>query len=135
MSPVKLAVEHLVAATLQLRDDPAAAAVYRQYPIARAVGDEDARRAGLPGRRHEPRRESDHVPEEVTIGEPQREGVGGPVRETPYGHVLRGDGIAGERLSQRAVYQGQVGAEAAADEEVPSVPARSRGEQQQPGHV
>ena len=54
MSPVKLAVEHIVVGVLELGNDLAAAVVYWQHPVARAVGDEDARRADLPGRGHEP---------------------------------------------------------------------------------
>src|SRR5215208_6748727 len=98
MSPVKLAVEHIVVGVLELGNDLAAAVVYWQHPVARAVGDEDARRADLPGRGHEPRRERDHVREEAPVGDPQRECIGGPIRETPDGHALWSDGVTRERL-------------------------------------
>src|SRR3712207_4842713 len=71
MSPIELAVDHVVATMLQFGNDPAAAAVYWQHPVARSVGDEDARGAHLPSRSHEPRRERDHVREEVPVGDPQ----------------------------------------------------------------
>ena len=54
MLPVELPVEHIVAATLQLGDDAATAAVYRKHPVAHAVEDKYARGAGPPGRAMSP---------------------------------------------------------------------------------
>jgi hypothetical protein len=42
VSAVELSVAHVVAATLQLGNNPAAAPAYREHPVARAVGDEEA---------------------------------------------------------------------------------------------
>src|SRR5215204_7044287 len=118
---VELPVEHVVAAALYLGNDPAAAAVYREHIVAHAVGDEDARGAGVPGRSHEPRRERDHVREEISVCDPQRERVGGPIRETADCQARRIDGVPGERVLQGYVDQGRVRPISPAYEEIPGV--------------
>jgi hypothetical protein len=63
------------------------------------VRDEDVRRACLARRRQEAWREGEHAREQVAIGKPEREGVGGPVRVAPYADVRRIDRAAGEGVA------------------------------------
>src|SRR5215208_5829066 len=79
MGTIELPVADLVACPIELRDDPSAAALDREYPVERPVGDEDGRLAPAGRRLHEPWREGYQVREEVPVGQAEREGVGCPV--------------------------------------------------------
>src|SRR5215210_9298929 len=57
MGAVELPVTNLVTCAIELRDDPSAAALDREHPIVRPVGDEYGRLAPVVRRRHEPWRE------------------------------------------------------------------------------
>jgi hypothetical protein len=61
MGTIELPVADLVACAIELRDDSSTAALDREHPIVRPVGDEDGRLAPAARRRHE------------------REGVGCPI--------------------------------------------------------
>src|SRR5688572_26287525 len=52
MGAVELPVADLVACAIELRDDPSTAALDREHPIVRPVGDEDGRLAPAPRRHH-----------------------------------------------------------------------------------
>ena len=73
----ELVVTYLVAAALQIGNYPAAAEVDRKSPVLGSVRDEDTWRARLAGRCQEPRREGEHVREQVAVRNSEREGVGG----------------------------------------------------------
>ena len=68
MGAVELPVADKVTCAIELRDDPSAAALDREHPVARPVGDEDGRLAPVVRRRDEPWREGDQVREEVPVG-------------------------------------------------------------------
>ena len=103
MAAVELPVANLVACVIQLRDDPSTAALDREHPVARPVGDEHGRLASAGRRRHEPRREGDHAREKVPVGEAEGERVGGPVGEARYRQPLRVKRQTVERPLQRPV--------------------------------
>src|SRR5215212_5935742 len=128
MAAVELPVSHVVAGAPEPGDDPAAAPLDRQHAVARAVGDEEARGAHLPRRRHKARREGQDVGEEVAVADPQGERVGGPVGEPPDGQAAAIHRAAGERLLQGAVDGLHVRAVPAQDD-VPGVVKRGRNEQ------
>ena len=77
MVAFELVVTYLVAAALQIGNYPAAAEVDRKSPVLGPVRDEDTWRARLAGRSQEPRREGEHVREQVAVRNSEREGVGG----------------------------------------------------------
>src|SRR5215207_8222663 len=129
----ELAVAYLVAGALQPGDDPAAAAVDREPPVPGAVRDEDARRARLAGRCKEPRREGEHVREEVAVGQPEREGVGGSVGVASHAEALRIDLAACEGVPQRPVDGRDVLTVApTCEDQIPGGPARAGREQDEP---
>ena len=89
MAALELSVAYAVAGALETRDDGAAAAVDRKPSITRAVRDEDAWRAPLPGWRHKAWRESEHVRKQVPVGDPQRERAGGPIGVSRHCYARR----------------------------------------------
>src|SRR3712207_3047865 len=93
VAALELPVADLVAGPLESGNDNTAAAVDREPPVARAVGDEDAREALTSRRRYEPRRERQHVRKEIPVGDSQRERVGGPVGVATYGDARRIDRV------------------------------------------
>src|SRR5215207_11013064 len=98
MATLELPVAHLVAGALELGYDPAAAAVDREPSVARPVRDKEPRGAPLSSWRHESRREREHVREQVSVHDPERERVGGSVRVATDGEVRRIHRVAAERV-------------------------------------
>src|SRR3954449_12989299 len=76
MGAVELPVADTVTCVVELRDYPSAAALDREHPVARPVGDEDGRLAPVVRWRHDPWREGDQVREEVPVGQAKRESIG-----------------------------------------------------------
>lgn len=105
---IEFAVADIVAGALRLRDDPAAALLHREDLIAGAVRDEEARAVPPRGRRHASRREGEDVTEQVAVGDPDRERVGGAVGEAADRQARRVDGVPVERLLQRPVDEGDI---------------------------
>src|SRR5215218_695449 len=70
MAAIELPVRHLVTGALEPGDDPTAAPLDREHAVAPAVGDEEPRGAYARRRRHETRRESQNVGEEVAVVDP-----------------------------------------------------------------
>lgn len=75
VAAVELPVAYLVPVALQWRHDLAAGSVDWEHVVARAVGDKDGRLAPAPRRGREIRRERDHVCEQVSVGQAEREGI------------------------------------------------------------
>jgi hypothetical protein len=114
----ELQVPNPVTRVIELRDDPAAAEVYREHSVARPVGDEDLRLAPASRRCHEPRREGDYAREEVAVRNYEREGLGGTVGEACYRQPPGIQCQAVEHLIQRPVDELEVWA-VASHEHVP----------------
>ena len=89
MAARELAVVHIIARTGQLPGKPSAATLNRQNLVLVAVANEDPGLAsGLSGR-GKARGEGQDMPEELAVGETDRESIGSPVGEPSDSHVAR----------------------------------------------
>src|SRR5215217_6394947 len=68
----------------ELNQRSASRAIDSKHPVVRPVGYEDGWLTLAARRHHESRRKSDHVSEQVAVGQSEREGVGCPVGEARY---------------------------------------------------
>src|SRR5215212_213382 len=129
VAAVELAVVEIVAAGPELGRERSRAGVDGQDAVVNAVRDKRARLAGLPTRRHEARRKSQDIAEQIPVRDPQRERIGRAVRKARDGDPLRIDRITLEHLAKRPVDESNIGS-VAAEDHVPGTPARLGGEDQ-----
>ncbi|WP_406567772.1 hypothetical protein [Actinoallomurus soli] len=118
VASVELLVRDLVPQGPQAADQPAAAGVDPQDPVARPVRDEHARRPVRDQRGREPGGEGDHGVEQVAVGQSDRQGVRGAVGEPADDHAF--DRVGVEDLLQHPVQPQHVGPESV-DDQVPGV--------------
>jgi hypothetical protein len=129
--PVELVDFRGNARCLQPRDDPAARPVDRQHRVGAAVREIDVRRARPGCRDQEAGGERDDVGEEVGVGEPERQRVGGAVGETADrqpGGVHR---VGGEDVGERLVDSSHVAVPPTLGDHIPGAVPRAGGNQQE----
>ena len=93
VAALELAIDDIVPSVAHSPDDLPAARIDRQYLVLRPMRDEEPRLTPLGRRHHEAWRERDHVREQISIRDAEREGVGCSIGEAADGDSCRIDDI------------------------------------------